>query len=137
MDSHLLYAGEPFYKSKSSPPSTTLRITDLTTTYPATICRPEQTLLRTISATLSGATFISGSIGVAWATICLFQRLFPAKFMPTSRFYLNGFVAGLMILLDRARALEIGLYGIRLSLVSAWAVAAKRGRVKSIRYVSD
>ncbi|CAG8795084.1 11380_t:CDS:2, partial [Dentiscutata erythropus] len=81
-----------------------------------------------------GATFITMSIATAWALICGFQNLFPNKFMPISRIYLNGFIAGLWILLlHPVRRMEIGMYSFRLLLETYWKLLVKKGKVKSIK----
>lgn len=50
---------------------------------------PETTLYRMALSTLTSSAFLSLSIGTAWSTICLFQKLLPGSFLPTKRFYLQ------------------------------------------------
>lgn len=53
--------------------------------------------------------------------------------MKTSRFFLNGFIAGSWVLADRNRTTDVALYSARLSLLSFWKVLTKQGKVRSIR----
>ena len=50
---------------------------------------PESTLYRAALSTLTSSAFLSLSVGTAWSTICLFQKLLPGSFIPTKRFYLQ------------------------------------------------
>ncbi|CAG8556625.1 10914_t:CDS:2 [Paraglomus occultum] len=91
-------------------------------------------ILNTLPSAAQTATFISNSIGTAWASICLFQSIFPNKFMPTTRICLGGFLGGLWVLVEpKERQLAIGMYSLRLSLESLWKVLVKTGKVKNIR----
>lgn len=96
---------------------------------------PETEIFKVVVATLQGATLISGSIGTAWAMTCLLQQYLPKNFMPRSRFFLNGLVAGVWILaVPKHRRRELGLYVGRMSALSSWHILEKRGKVKSVRY---
>jgi hypothetical protein len=74
------------------------------------------------------------AIGTSWSSICLFQHLLPASFLPTKRFYLSGALGGLWAFVDRKKGRGRFLYSTRLSIESAWKVAVKRGFVKPVRY---
>ena len=85
---------------------------------------------------LRTTTFITMAIGTSWASICLFQHLLPASFLPTKRFYLAGLLGGLWAFVDRKKGRGRFLYSTRLSIESAWKVAVKHGYVKPIKYPS-
>ncbi|CAI2181267.1 1751_t:CDS:2, partial [Funneliformis geosporum] len=93
-----------------------------------------QILNNAVPEIFKGATFITMAIATAWALICGFQNILPNKFMPTSRIYLNGFIAGLWILVESPnKRLDIGMYSLRLSIESLWKLLVKKGKVKNIR----
>jgi hypothetical protein len=72
------------------------------------------------------STFITGSISTAWASICFFQQWFPRAFLPTQRFFLGGFLAGLWGYVERKQGRGVFLYSARLSVDSLWKVGVKR-----------
>jgi len=77
---------------------------------------------------------ISGSIGAAWGSICLFQAIFPRAFLPKFRFFLGGLLGGLFQLFDRTPAGHMNtLYAARTSVDSFWKVGVKHGWWKGIR----
>ncbi|CAB4445973.1 unnamed protein product [Rhizophagus irregularis] len=81
-----------------------------------------------------GATFITMAIATSWALFCGFQKILPNKFMPISRFYLNGFIGGMWILVEKPnRRLDIGMYSLRLSIETLWKLLVKQGKVRNIR----
>ncbi|RGB33939.1 hypothetical protein C1646_169259 [Rhizophagus diaphanus] len=81
-----------------------------------------------------GATFITMAIATSWALFCGFQKILPNKFMPISRFYLNGFIGGMWILVEKPnRRLDIGMYSLRLSIETLWKLLVKKGKVRNIR----
>jgi len=77
--------------------------------------------------------FLTSAIGTMWSSSCLFQRLFSPKFMPTSRWFLGGFLAGAWAFVDRGAGRSNFLYSARLSLDSLWKVGKKRGWWKGVR----
>lgn len=79
------------------------------------------------SRILRYATFIAGSVGTSWASICLFQQVFPKRFLATQRFFLGGMLGGMWGLVVRGDARGEFLYGARVSLDSLWKVGRKRG----------
>ena len=83
---------------------------------------------------LRTTTFITMAIGTSWTSICLFQHLLPASFLPTKRFYLSGLLGGLWAFVDRKKGRGRFLYSTRLSIESAWKVAVKHLYVKPIKY---
>lgn len=85
------------------------------------------------SRILRYAAFVAGSIGTSWASICLFQQLFPKRFLATQRFFLGGVLGGLWGWIVRGDARGEFLYGMRTSLDSLWKVGRKRGWWKGIR----
>lgn len=75
---------------------------------------------------MTSSAFLSLSIGTAWGTICAFQKYLPSSFLPTDRFYLQGFLAGLwVILVPNSRASDLGWFSVRTALPTFWAVAMK------------
>jgi len=83
---------------------------------------------------LRTTTFITMAVGTSWTSICLFQHLLPASFLPTQRFYLSGLLGGLWAFVDRKKGRGRFLYSTRLSIESAWKVAVKHRYVKPIKY---
>ncbi|OWP02918.1 hypothetical protein B2J93_3498 [Marssonina coronariae] len=88
---------------------------------------PLTTLNKLAARILRYTFFVSGSIGTSWAAICLFQSWFPAKFLPTQRFFLGGVLGGLWGYIVRREARGEFLYALRASLDSLWKVGRKRG----------
>lgn len=78
-------------------------------------------------------TFVTAAIGSSWGSICLFQQLFPSKFLPTSRWFLGGFLGGLWAFIERKGGRSNFLYSVRLSVDSLWKVGVKRGWWKGVR----
>ncbi|KAI1798917.1 hypothetical protein F4811DRAFT_546729 [Daldinia bambusicola] len=79
-----------------------------------------------ISKVLRVSTFATGAISTAWASICFFQTWFPRTFLPTQRFFLGGFLAGLWAWVERKEGRSIFLYSARTSVDSLWKVGVKR-----------
>ncbi|KFY44655.1 hypothetical protein V494_01395 [Pseudogymnoascus sp. VKM F-4513 (FW-928)] len=82
---------------------------------------------------LRTSAFATGSVGTAWAAICFFQNFLPSKALPTQRFFLGGFLAGLWSFLERETGRGNFLYMSRLSMDSVWKVGVKRGWWKSLK----
>lgn len=63
----------------------------------------------------------------------------PSAFLPTKRFYIQGFLAGLWVALvdvglnGAGRATDLGMYTARLAIQCAWDVWVKQGRVKNVQ----
>ena len=87
---------------------------------------PVSTLRALLARVLRTSTFVTGSIGTAWASICLFQHVLPRKFLPTQRFFLGGFIAGMWAWVDHRHGRNAFLYSARLSVDSLWKVGVKR-----------
>lgn len=84
---------------------------------------PETAVSSALSSTITSAASLSLSIGTAWSTICLFQHYLPNNFIPTKRFYLQGFLAGLWsYILPVQRATDLGMYTARMAIQTAWDV---------------
>ncbi|KAF2225501.1 hypothetical protein BDZ85DRAFT_231329 [Elsinoe ampelina] len=77
--------------------------------------------------------FITGAIGSAWGSICLFNALLPKSFLPTQRFFLSGMVGGSWAYVARRGERGNFLYCLRLSLDSAWKVGKRRGWWRGVR----
>ena len=77
--------------------------------------------------------FLTSAIGTIWSSSCLFQRLLSPKFMPTSRWFVGGFLAGAWAFVDRGAGRSNFLYSARLSLDSLWKVGKKRGWWTGVR----
>ncbi|CAG8675361.1 7464_t:CDS:2 [Dentiscutata erythropus] len=93
-----------------------------------------QILSRVVPSIFKSATFITMAIATAWALLCGFQNILPKKYMPVTRIYANGFIAGLWILVEsKSRRLDIGLYSLRLSIESFWKLLVKTRKVRNVR----
>lgn len=77
--------------------------------------------------------FVTGTIGTAWGSICLFARYLPRNTLATQRWFLSGFMAGLWAFAARRGERSNFLYSARLSLDSLWKVGVKRGWWKGVR----
>ncbi|KAM0748928.1 hypothetical protein T439DRAFT_382026 [Meredithblackwellia eburnea MCA 4105] len=104
-----------------------------------TLKDPEGAIFRIVLGTITSSSFLSLAIGTAWSTICLFQQYLPKSFIPTKRFYLQGFLAGLWVSLvdigmnGASRATDLGMYTARMAIQCAWEVWVKQGKVKNIK----
>ncbi|CAJ2504657.1 Uu.00g120510.m01.CDS01 [Anthostomella pinea] len=87
---------------------------------------PIYLLNKLLSKTFRISTFATGAISTAWASICLFQNWLPRTFLPTQRFFLGGFLAGLWAFVERKDGRSIFLYSARTSVDSLWKVGVKR-----------
>ncbi|KAK5230973.1 hypothetical protein LTR72_000153 [Exophiala xenobiotica] len=95
---------------------------------------PIKSLNRLSESILRSTLAISGSIGVAWGSICLWQALFPRAFLPKFRFFLGGMLGGTFQLFDQTPAGHMTtLYTARTSVDSLWKVGVKHGWWKGIR----
>jgi len=70
-------------------------------------------------------TVLCGAIGTSWASVCLFQNIFPRTFLPRFRIFLGGMLGGMFALVDRG-ARSNWLYGARTSADSLWKVGVKK-----------
>ncbi|KAG5974978.1 hypothetical protein E4U55_007917, partial [Claviceps digitariae] len=87
---------------------------------------PLSTLTAVLSRALRTSVFATGAIATAWSSLCLFQSYLPRRLLPTQRFFLAGFLAGLWAsILDRRHGRPIFLSSARLSLHSLWKVGVK------------
>ncbi|GAM91482.1 hypothetical protein ANO11243_095330 [Dothideomycetidae sp. 11243] len=77
--------------------------------------------------------FITGAIGTAWGSICLFSSLLPRSFLPSQRFFLSGMLGGSFAYVARRGERGNFLYCLRLSLDSVWKVGVKHGWWKGVR----
>ncbi|EXJ68882.1 uncharacterized protein A1O5_07814 [Cladophialophora psammophila CBS 110553] len=85
-------------------------------------------------AVLRSTIAVSGSIGAAWGSICLFQAILPRSFLPQLRFFLGGFLGGMFQVFDQTGAGHANsLYAARTSVDSLWKVGVKRRWWKGIR----
>ncbi|OAP60109.1 hypothetical protein AYL99_05111 [Fonsecaea erecta] len=85
-------------------------------------------------AVLRSTIAVSGSIGAAWGSICLFQALFPRSFLPKFRFFLGGSLGGMFQVFDQTTAGHANsLYAARTSVDSLWKVGVKRRWWRGIR----
>ncbi|KAL6246592.1 hypothetical protein RBB50_006830 [Rhinocladiella similis] len=99
-----------------------------------TIRDPVASLNRLSESILRSTLAISGSIGVAWGSICLFQALLPRVVLPKFRFFLGGFLGGMFQLFDRTPAGHMAsLYTARTSVDSLWKIGVKHRWWKGIR----
>lgn len=95
---------------------------------------PLATLNRLSGSVLRSSFAITGSIGMAWASICLFQIILPRVLLPKFRFFLGGLLGGLFQLADRTPSGHLtSLYTARTSVDSLWKVGVKHRWWKGIR----
>ncbi|KAI0008355.1 hypothetical protein F4779DRAFT_452440 [Xylariaceae sp. FL0662B] len=94
---------------------------------------PVQLLQRLLARTLRMSTFATGAISTAWASICLLQAWLPRTLLPTQRFFLGGFLAGLWAFIERRDGRAVFLYSARTSLDSLWKVGIKRRWWRAMR----
>ncbi|KAI0408524.1 hypothetical protein F4802DRAFT_550192 [Xylaria palmicola] len=94
---------------------------------------PLHLLNRLLSKALRLTTFATGAMSTAWASICFFQTWLPRTFLPTQRFFLGGFLAGLWAFVERREGRSIFLYTARTSVDSLWKVGVKRRWWRAMR----
>ncbi|KAI1097386.1 hypothetical protein F4804DRAFT_327757 [Jackrogersella minutella] len=87
---------------------------------------PMHLLNRLLSKVIRISTFTTGAISTAWASVCFFQTWLPRTFLPTQRFFLGGFLAGMWAWLERKEGRGVFLYSARASVDSLWKVGTKR-----------
>ncbi|KAK4145634.1 uncharacterized protein C8A04DRAFT_10546 [Dichotomopilus funicola] len=89
---------------------------------------PLSTLRQLLSNALRMAGFLTGSMATAWSSVCFFQTWLPRTFLPTQRFFVGGFVAGLWALLQHGRRGSRGVFlsSAKVSVESLWKVGVKR-----------
>ncbi|KAH6645067.1 hypothetical protein BKA67DRAFT_586834 [Truncatella angustata] len=101
--------------------------------YKALYNAPLTVLTNILGRSLRLSTFVTGAISTAWASICFFQTWLPRNFLPTQRFFLGGFLAGLWGFVERKQGRGIFLYSARTSIDSLWKVGVKRRWWKAMR----
>ncbi|KAK5056236.1 hypothetical protein LTR84_012789 [Exophiala bonariae] len=95
---------------------------------------PLAALNRLSESVLRSSFAITGSIGMAWASICLFQIILPRAFIPQFRFFFGGLLGGLFQLADRTASGHMtSLYTARTSVDSLWKVGVKHRWWKGIK----
>ncbi|KJR87711.1 uncharacterized protein SPSK_07215 [Sporothrix schenckii 1099-18] len=87
---------------------------------------PVRAIQQLLAKSLRSATFLTGSLSTAWASICFFQAWLPRRVLPTQRFFLSGFIAGFWAWVERKHGRALFLYSARASLESVWRVGVKR-----------
>ncbi|KAI5246087.1 hypothetical protein E4T43_02857 [Aureobasidium subglaciale] len=101
--------------------------------YKSFIQNPMQQLNRLAAKILRMSLFITGSIGTAWGTICLFATYLPRTTLATQRWFLSGFIGGLWAFVARRGQRSSFIYSARMSLDSFWKVGVKRGWWKGVK----
>lgn len=76
---------------------------------------------------LRTSTMLTTSIATAWGSICLFNQIFPRSFLPTQRWLLSGFLAGIWGFVDRSGGRAQFLYSLRAMMVSTFKLGKIRG----------
>lgn len=77
--------------------------------------------------------FVTGAIGTAWGSACLFQQFLPRAVLPTQRWVLGGALGGTWAFLERKTGRSNFLYTARLSIDSLWKVGVKHGWWKGVK----
>lgn len=95
--------------------------------------RPIATVRRIVMRSLRTASFLTGALSTAWASICLFQNWLPPRLLSTQRFFLGGFLAGLWAWVERRHGRPLFLHIARISVNSLWKVGVKRRWWKTVR----
>jgi hypothetical protein len=101
--------------------------------YKALYNAPVTVLADLLRRTLRLSTFVTGAISTAWASICLFQTWLPRGLLPTQRFFLAGFLAGLWGFVERRHGRGVFLYSARTAVDSLWKVGVKRRWWRAMR----
>lgn len=101
--------------------------------YKALLSSPLAVLAPLITRVLRTSFFLTAAIGSAWGSICLLQNILPRGVLPTGRWFISGFLAGLWAFLERGSGRSNFLYSARASLDSAWKVGRKRGYWRGIK----
>jgi len=99
----------------------------------AFISMPIPAFSRLAKVILRTSFFVTGAIGTAWGSICLFQNLLPHNFLPTKRWILGGALGGSWAFIERKTGRSNFLFSTRLSLDSFWKVGVKRGWWRGIK----
>lgn len=94
---------------------------------------PLHLLNRLLSRALRLTTFATGALSTIWGSVCFFQTWLPRTFLPTQRFFLGGFLAGLWAFVERREGRSIFLYTARSSVDSLWKVGVKRRWWRAMR----
>jgi hypothetical protein len=92
----------------------------------AIVAHPVPALTRLFKAIFKSSLFVTGAVGTAWGSICWFQKVLPAKFLPTQRWFFGGALGGLWAFIDRDTGRSNALFSTRLSMDSLWKVGVKR-----------
>jgi hypothetical protein len=79
------------------------------------------------------SAFVGGAIGTSWGAVCAFQALLPATALPTQRWFLGGFLAGMWGFTVKDSGRSQFLYCLRASAESSWRVGQKRGWWRGVR----
>lgn len=101
--------------------------------YKSFLQNPMQQLNHLAARILRMSLFITGSIGTAWGTICLFATYLPRNTLATQRWFLSGLLGGLWAFVARRGQRSSFIYSARMSLDSFWKVGVKRGWWKGVK----
>ncbi|KAG9692563.1 hypothetical protein KCU95_g7401, partial [Aureobasidium melanogenum] len=101
--------------------------------YKSFLQNPMQQLNHLAAKILRMSLFITGSIGTAWGSICLFATYLPRNTLATQRWFLSGFLGGLWAFVARRGQRSSFIYSARMSLDSFWKVGVKRGWWKGVK----
>ncbi|BFZ59581.1 hypothetical protein YB2330_000595 [Saitoella coloradoensis] len=85
-------------------------------------------VLGVFAKTLKSSVLITGGLSTFWGLADILSAFLPSHALPTSRFYILGFLAGLWGQYIDSRALA--LYLARTATESAWKIAVERGFVR-------
>ena len=95
---------------------------------------PLSTMQKLVSSALRTSAFFTGAMATAWSSICFFQAWFPRTFLPTQRFFLGGFLAGMWAMIfERRKGRGLFIYSAKMSLDSFWKVGVKRRWWKAMK----
>jgi hypothetical protein len=100
---------------------------------PAFIKAPIPAFSRLAKLILRSSIFVTGAVGTAWGSICLFQHILPRNTLPTKRWLLSGALGGMWAFIHRDIGRNDFMFSTRLSLDSMWKVGVKRGWWKGVK----
>lgn len=97
------------------------------------LAQPVSALNSLAARILRTSLVLTSAIGTAWGSICLLQNVLPRHLLPTSRWLISGFLAGMWALVERKGDRSLFLYSARMSSDSLWKVGKKRGWWRGVR----
>lgn len=94
-----------------------------------------KSVFKALLSAMRTAGALAGGMSTAWSSLCFFNTYFPRTFLPTQRFFLSGFLAGLWAVLEagRAKSRAVFLAAFKMAVESLWKVGVKRRWWRAMR----